>query len=199
MAKSKKATMSPTQRDLAIRVLKKEGLHVPRSAHKLEQAIADFAHFLRAKKMTREKIARYFQVSFSFVRWLFEKYPYAPDNEPVACICGCGKTFPPNNGRLYYNPKVCRRNYIERVGAVVEQLERPKKTSHRQTYCTQTIDYDQVTCARYMDSCGADCLRMENGKPCCFVRPSPRPRQGFSYQAVDYCGSTPMPGLRTFR
>lgn len=43
----------------------------------------------------------------------------------------------------------------------------------RQTYCTHTIDYEQVTCANYQFACGAGCLKTENGKPCCFVKPSP--------------------------
>lgn len=69
----------------------------------------------------------------------------------------------------------------------------------RRTYCTQKIDYDQVTCANYLDACGEGCYREEDGKPCCFVMPPPRPQQGFGYQAVNYCGETAMPGLRAYR
>ena len=61
------------------------------------------------------------------------------------------------------------------------------------------VDYDQVTCARYIEACGAGCYQENDGKPCCFVMPKKDRSTVARYIAVDYNGVTAMPGLHALR
>lgn len=178
------------------KILGQHGITPERLVNALEKQFAMFCHRLRDEGMSRDKISTRLHVNFGLIKYIFERHPYKDKEQTISCACGCGRTFKAGNGRRYYDGYRCREKHISNGGEV---KVRKTKTSHRQTYCHQNIDGDYTECANYHNTCGADCLRMENGKPCCFVMPRLTDSQGFRYQAVDYNGSTAMPGLRAFR
>lgn len=167
MSKRIKSGLSASQMTLAHRILRSEGIKTGRGD--VEKELAKLAHRLRGEGLSRDKIASKFRTSFDFVKWIFAKYPYGPDAAEVSCLCGCGQVFPGKNGRRYYSRK-CRARYVDSGGEVEKMPTVDKKTPWRQTYCHQKIDNEYVQCADYLDSCGADCYREENGKGICFKR-----------------------------
>jgi len=175
--------MTRAQHAAGLAVLRRAKIAPPsRRAEDVGTVLAELMHGLRGQGLSRDKIAAHLHTSFPLVRWVFSAYPYAPDLEPIPCVCGCGRTFMPRNGRRYYDSRWCRDRYLanggEPLGLKKNIRRQPADATgkQRREYCHQLLPGDiwRTRCQTHVETCGGGCLRLDdNGRPCCFVPGGP--------------------------